>query len=105
MNIHPKERENKWIFKTINDLESHGIKSCTNLMLKEVSSFSIGGPCDLAVFPNNSTELIRSVEIALENNIEDNNLCDELVKELKKTNEMLDEIKGKLTISANEHES
>ena len=70
MNIHPKERENKWIFKTINDLESHGIKSCTNLMLKEVSSFSIGGPCDLAVFPNNSTELIRSVEIALENNID-----------------------------------
>ena len=38
--------------------------------LKKHTTYGIGGPADLMIFPNNKEELIRSIEIVNENNMQ-----------------------------------
>ena len=69
MGITQKRHESKWARLIADELDSQGIKSCTDLSLKQVSTFAIGGPCDLSVFPKNANELIDAIDLAKRSNI------------------------------------
>ena len=50
----------------IRELSAGGISACENLPLSKHSSFRIGGNADLAVFPTDEEQLIRSVMLCRE---------------------------------------
>ena len=64
MSMTQNNQETGWVQLITNELDSQGIKSRRDLPLKEVSTFAIGGPCALSVFPQNANELIFAADLA-----------------------------------------
>ena len=69
MNTIRRQFSNKQLTEMSAALDLRGMQYCEDLCLKDYSTFNIGGPCDMAVFPKNTDELIFAVELAQSNEV------------------------------------
>ena len=61
--------ERKDILRVAEKLIAERIECVRDVSLKKYSTFRIGGPCDLAVFPKNKKELSRTIDMLRNDNV------------------------------------
>ena len=69
MNTTQKKPENFIKAELFERLTSRRIKSKCDASLKKLSTFAIGGACNIAVFPKKLSELTYAIELAEELNV------------------------------------